>query len=400
MSDEAPLVTREATDAEEAAGHPLVSGEPEASADAAPAVPGALLRGHLTPRRAFMYVALGLVVVLIALVALLLWVLLRPGGLVIRGGAPRAGIEPVMTIIGPGKGQYPTFSGPMGAAFGLDGRIYVVDTGHDRVCVFDRDGKFMFQFGGFGVRKPLPGGRFSWQPGRLDYPVGIAIDKTDGSVYVADFRNDEIEKYDAEGKYLASFPDPTKATGRGSSGQEGHGIAVTAVAVGAGRVYATDTYQVFEFGVDGSLVKQFGKPGLGPEDLDHPNGIAVSPDGTIYVSDSNHARVIAFNQDGHRLWAVGELPAGSSEASQTAALALGMPRGATVMDDGSVVVADAFLFELVRISPDGSISDRFGERGDQPGQFDFVNDVDSSGDLLLVADRGNDRVQVVRLVRR
>lgn len=401
MTDE-PLITGTPEPAETDVPTPPTA-EPSASDDAleadathTPAVP----RGYLTPRKAFTMLAVGLVAVLVLLVGLLIFLLLKPGGLVIRGGDTRAGIVPVLTIVGPGKGPNPTFKDPMGAAFGLDGRIYVSDSGNNRVCVFDRDGAFLFQFGGFGVRKPLPGGAYSWQPGRLDFPVGITVDKTDGSVYVADFRNDQVQKYDAGGHYLASFPDDTKPTGRGSSGQEGKGIAVTDVAVSEGRVYATDTYQVFEFGLDGKVVKQFGKPGLGPEDLDHPNGITVSSDGTIYVSDSNHARIIAFNQEGRRLWAVGELPAGTTDATSAADLSLGMPRGLAVMDDGSVIAADSFMFDLVRITSDGKIAARFGERGQDPGQFDFPNDVDVSGDLLLCADKDNNRVQVVRLTGR
>ena len=69
-----------------------------------------------------------------------MFLLARPGGLLLRGGATRAGIEPVFSIVGPGKGAAPYFKRPMGAAFGLDGRIYVSDTGNNRVCVFNRDG--------------------------------------------------------------------------------------------------------------------------------------------------------------------------------------------------------------------------------------------------------------------
>lgn len=347
-----------------------------------------------SPRRLFIGLAVGLSVALVVLSAWLVTLLSKPSGLVVRGGTARAGLAPVMVIEGPGAGAAPRFSRPMGAAFGLDGRIYVVDTGNNRVCAFDDKGAFLFEFGGFGVRKPLPGGHFTWAPGRLNYPIGIDVDRTDGSVYVADFRNDQIQKFTSEGAFVAAFPDPTKVAGRGGSGQDGRGIAVTDVAVSGGRVYATDTYQVFVFGSDGRLIEQFGKPGSGAADLDHPNGVTVGRDGTIYVSDSNHARLIAFDPKGKRLWSVGDPPA-SAEASG----ALGMPRGLSTLDDGSIVVADAFMFDLPVIGADGRMLSTFGERGDKPGQFNFPNDVSASGGLLLVTDKENNRVQVLRLVR-
>lgn len=349
---------------------------------------------YRTPRLAFAGIAVALCIILVALLACALSLLVREDGLVTRGGSSKADIRPLFVIDGPGKGTYPRFDRPMGAAFGLDGRVYVTDSGHDRVCVFDSSGSFLFEFGTFGVAKPLPGVKRTWAPGRLNYPVGIDVDQ-DGSVYVADFRNDQIQVFDPDGKPLRAFPDPQKPVGKGSSGQGGTGIAVTDVAVRGGKVYATDTYQVFVFNADGSLVWQFGKPGLGPTDLDHPNGVAVGGDGTIYVSDSNHARITALTSDGTLKWNLGRPPSGSIDAT---ASVFSLPRGITTLDNGDVIVADAFNFDLARVSAAGKLIGSYGERGVEPGQFNFPNDVDAYGSRLVIADKENDRVQVVELV--
>jgi DNA-binding beta-propeller fold protein YncE len=248
------------------------------------------------------------------------------------------------------------------------------------------------------VAKPLPGAKNTWSLGKLNYPIGIRVDPQDGTVYVADFHNDQIQAFTADGKALRAFPDAHKPVGKGSSGADGQGIAVTAVAVKAGKVYATDQYQVFEFDTDGKFLRQWGKPGTAPGDIDHPNGIAVAADGTVYVSDSNHARLTAFAKDGTVKWSFGKLPAG--EASQGVLPPLQLPRGAAVTADGRIIVADAFSFELVSISKDGKLNGRYGERGTAPGEFNFPNDVDSSGDRLVVADKENGRVQVLQLVGR
>jgi len=359
------------------------------------ATPAPKRRGlYLTPRQAFAGIAIVLGLLLIALLIYALFFMGKSGGLVTRGGSVQAGIRPLFVIDGPGTGTYPRFDRPMGAAFGLDGRIYVTDSGHNRVCVFDSTGAFLFEFGTFGVAKPLPGAKNSWAPGKLNYPVGIDADQ-DGTVYVADFRNDQVQAFDPDGKPLRSFPDPQKPTGKGSSGQDGTGIAVTDVSARGGKVYATDTYQVFVFNSDGSLVTQFGKPGGGPSDLDHPNGVAVGEDGSVYVSDSNHARVTAFTAGGMLMWNYGSPPEGSGESSSAA---LSLPRGLTTLDNGDIVVVDAFNFDLARITAAGKLVGRYGGRGVEPGQFNFPNDVDSSGNRLVVADKENNRVQVVEIV--
>ena len=353
---------------------------------------------YLTARQAFGILAGVLAALLIALVVWLLFFMGGGSSLVTRGGAARAGIKPLFTIDGPGIGTLPRFDRPMGAAFGIDGRVYVADTGNNRVCVFDHRGKFLFEFGSFGVAKPLPGAKNTWTLGKLNYPIGIRADSQDGTVYVADFHNDQVQAFSSDGKPLRAFPDAHKKVGKGSSGADGQGIAVTAVAVKAGKVYATDQYQTFQFDIDGKLLAQWGKPGTAPGDMDHPNGIAVADDGTVYVSDSNHARVTAYAKDGKVKWTFGAVPA--RQGSQESSPPLQLPRGATLTPDGRIIVADAFGFELVSLSQQGKLNRRYGERGTEPGQFNFPNDVDSSGDRIVVADKENGRVQVLQLVGR
>lgn len=361
--------------------------------DAAPRE--APVRRRFSPRSVAAGGALVLAVVLVGLLAYLLTLFGRTGEE--RGAEPKAsGLEPVLQIGGPGEGPRPRFNRPMGVAFGTEGRVYVADAGNNRICVFSRRGLFLFEFGEFGVAKPLPGGDYTWEPGALNYPTGIDVDE-DGNVYVADFRNDQIQVFDSEGRFLRRFPDPTLPVGKGSSGQDGTGIAVTDVAVRGDRVYATDAFQVFVFSKEGEVLAQFGKPGPAPGDLDHPNGIAVGQDGTIYVADSNHNRVTAFTPEGAPLWNVG---APVDFAATEPKGGLGLPRGLTVLPDGMLAVADAFSFEIVLISPEGKLSGRLGVRGDLPGELDFPNDVDSEGAEIVIADRGNERVQVVRVVRK
>jgi len=357
---------------------------------------------NLTPRQAFVGLAVVLAIVLVGLIVYLLNYIGRPESL--TGVAPTAGVQPVWQVYGPGTGDTPLFSRPMGVAVGNGGRVYVTDSQNNRVCVFDSSGRFLFEFGGFGVAKPLQGSQNTYEPGRLNFPVGIDTDE-EGNVYVASFYNDSIEVFDADGKPLRRFPDPETVVGRGSSGQDGLGIAVTDVAVFEDRIYATDQYQVFVFTLEGELLDQWGKPGVEPGDLDHPNGLAVGEDGTVYVSDSNHARVTAFTPEGEPLWNFGE-PAQSAETSAATSTAgddepeklIELPRGLAVAADGSVLFADAFRFGITRLSAEGEFIVTYGERGVDPGQFNFLNDVEVYRNFIVVADKENNRVQMIRLL--
>lgn len=356
-------------------------------------VPSAETQEHsarLTSVRTFQLLAVGLFIVLIALIVILLLYLARTGGFVTRGGEPIAGLVPVIVIDGPGRGESPEFRRPMDAAFGRNGRIYVSDTENNRVAVFSSGGRFIFEFGGFGLTKPLPGYEATWEEGLMNSPLGIEVDDN-GDVYVADFRNDQIQVFDAQGGFLRRFPEPTQVVGRGSSGQDGTGIAVTDVALWGDLVYALDSYQVVVFTKGGEFVRQFGRPGTGPGELDRPNGIAIMPDSTVIVADSNNGRVQAFTLDGVFQWQTGML--GGTEHE------FGLPRGVAVLGDGTIAVVDAFEFTIVLLEADGTVIGDYGSRGVSPAQLNFPNGIDAEGDLLLVADKENDRVQVLRVDR-
>jgi len=363
-----------------------VSREPEATAEEIQ------VRRILTPTLRLGIVAAVLTVIMLCILAYLLFSLSTPEGFVTRGGETVAGLTPVLVIDGPGRGDQPSFKRPMDAAFAPNGRIYAVDTGNNRITVFSRNGRFLFAFGGFGLTKPLPGYEATWQEGLMNSPLGIEVDDN-GDVYVADFRNDQIQVFDARGRFLRRFPDPNTVVGRGASGQDGTGIAVTDVALWGDYVCALDSYQVVVFTKEGQFVRQFGRPGSGPGEFARPNGIAVMPDSTILVADSNNGRVQAFTLDGVFMWETGVKGGTPYE--------FGLPRGIAVLDEDTIAVVDAFTFSVVLLDGQGVPVGSVGTRGVLPAQLNFPNgiDVSADGELLLVADKENDRVQVLRLDR-
>jgi hypothetical protein len=111
----------------------------------------------------------------------------------------------------------------------------------------------------------------------------------------------------------------------------------------------------------------------------------------VLVADSNNGRIQAFTLDGVFMWQTGTL--GGTEYE------FGLPRGVAALGDGTIAVVDAFEFAVVLLEPDGAVIGDYGSRGVAPAQLNFPNGLDAEGDLLLVADKENDRVQVLRVER-
>ena len=81
------------------------------------------------------------------------------------------------------------FEEPAAIATTAKGHVLVTDAGRGEVVVLDAEGRRIRTFG-----KDL-----------LRYPVGIAVDPTDGSIWVSDSEEDRIHRFDPEGKHVASF---------------------------------------------------------------------------------------------------------------------------------------------------------------------------------------------------
>ena len=129
--------------------------------------------------------------------------------------------------------------------------------------------------------------------------------------------------------------------------------------------------------------------------LRFPQAIAIGPDGSVYVGDQSSHVVQVFSRDGAFLRDVGTAGTRPGELSAVGALA--------VAPDNTLLVADGGSNRVVRFAADGSLLGSFGGVGSDVGQFRFGagggNDAAAggglavAGDVLYVADSGNDRVQ-------
>ncbi|HST05943.1 MAG TPA: hypothetical protein VLQ48_14580, partial [Chloroflexia bacterium] len=218
-----------------------------------------------------------------------------------------------MTDLAPASNDRGAFNLPRGMATGPDGSFYVVDTGNLRIEKFDATGKFVALI---GAGKGTGDGQFAMLNDQSvgTGPGGIAVDKQ-GNIYVADTWNHRVEKFTGDGTYLTqwgSFVDLGSPDGANDSGRDTKFYGPRGVAIGPdGNVYVTDTgnKRVSIFQPDGTYVRQI-TSGKTPDkvtqnyafnqngEMNEPIGVAVDAQGNVYVADSVNHRIQKFDSTG------------------------------------------------------------------------------------------------------
>ena len=139
-------------------------------------------------------------------------------------------------------------------------------------------------------------------PGQYLSPRELAL-APDGSLYVADSLNHRIQHIGPDGKVLqewGTFADISKGDAPGGTFNEPWGVAVGP----DGSVYVADTwnYRIQKFSSDGTFEKMWG---TGPSDAADgfygPRGLAVDGLGRVFVADTGNKRIVIYDGGGKYL---------------------------------------------------------------------------------------------------
>jgi len=201
----------------------------------------------------------------------------------------------VFGIQGAAPGQ---FERPSGIEVGPDGFVYVADTGNHRIQKFTAEGQFVAAFGQHSTVETEAG-----IVRGLNEPWDMTV-SSDGAIYVADTWNHRIQKLDESGEALVAWGlFGQYSLDDGAIGQSAF-YGPRGIVIGSDgdteRLYVTDTgnkrIQVFDS--EGRFSFQWGGGGIMQGYLDEPVGIAIGPEGAIYVADTWNRRVQVFDQQG------------------------------------------------------------------------------------------------------
>jgi YYY domain-containing protein len=140
------------------------------------------------------------------------------------------------------------------------------------------------------------------------------------------------------------------------------------------------------FSPEGVFLRSYGSPGQTPNsgqlspDYSGPGGVAVNEEGLVFVADTWNHRIAVFAPDG-------------AYQREIKAEFWG-PRNLAFYSQ-SLIVADTGKHRLVFLTQDGQVLRSIGGEGQGLGQFIEPVGLAVIGDLLFVADVGNQRIQVL-----
>jgi hypothetical protein len=151
----------------------------------------------------------------------------------------------------------------------------------------------------------------------------------------------------------------------------------------------------------GAPIFNFGSRGQGANQFDLPAGVHIDDKGFVYVADTQNQRVRKYSPAGKLLWDAGTVPDRKFSSHVEAPKGIfQLPTGVTTDANGRVVVIDAFNYNITVLNgATGQKIGTYGEYGQTDGQFDNPSGIsyDPTRDYFVVADTGNNRLQIVRI---
>ncbi len=272
---------------------------------------------------------------------------------------------------GTGNGQ---FNNPFGIAVDNNGNVYVSDYTNNNIQKFDSSGNFILQWGSGGNGT-----------GQFSSPIGVAVDSS-GNVYVADQGNFRIQKFDSLGNYILQWG--SYGSGNGQFVYPWELAVDNSGGSSNGDVFVADNgiQNIQRFTSTGIYVTQWGSNGTGNGQFNSPEGIAIDSNENIYVLDTGNSRIEKFSNTGAYILQWGNMGSGNGQFNGPFELA--------VDGSGNVYVDDRNNNRIEEFNNVGCFITQWGTPGSNNGQFNdsWGMAANSSGDIY-VADTGNDRIQ-------
>lgn len=187
--------------------------------------------------------------------------------------------------------------------------------------------------------------------------------------------------------------EPTFAAAFGSNGSgDGQLKSPGGVAIDPqGNLWVIDKVnnRIQKFDPSGKFISKLGSAGSGDGQFNRPTAIAIAANGDLLVTDSGNGRVQRFSSAGAFISKFGSKGTGSGQFAGSG------PEGIAIDAAGNIWVSDTYGGRIQKFSSAGVFLQSVGTKGSAPGQLGEPTgiDVDPSSNLW-VADWQNHRVSI------
>jgi sugar lactone lactonase YvrE len=283
--------------------------------------------------------------------------------------------------IGSQGGNPGQFGGVRDVTIGPDGNLYISDYAFWHITVYSPTGTFVGQ---------IPNPSLGPPAGGFNQPDGLAVDTVNNWVYVTDTFNHRVQKFTTTGTWLNMWGARFDNLQAGDSMDYPRGVAVDQ---SNGNVWVDDTRAADIKGYDssGNFIRSWGTQGSNNSNYFYAQGIWVGANGQIYVPDSINLRLKVTDQTGKviKLVPCGSIPSGVSS--------LNVGCTAVTQDSaGNTYAADTSDNVVIKWDSNWNAT-TIGTPGAGAGQLNAPTGVAVFGNRLYVEESGNNRISAFDL---
>ncbi|MBV9507340.1 MAG: hypothetical protein JO323_20285 [Acidobacteriia bacterium] len=237
-----------------------------------------------------------------------------------------------------------TMGAPASVAFDAKGHLWVLNRGAQPLMEFDENGKFLRSLG----------------QGMFTRTHGLRLDK-DANIWITDVGAHIVVKLNPQGETLLTLGTKGQSGEWNEATESRHFTEPNDIAFGRnGDVFVVQGHtpqggdpRVLKFDKDGKFLKSWGGKGTEPGKFAVAHGIAIDPDGQLWVADRENQRIQIFDQDGKF---VRELKYA------------GLPCGLQFVDS-NIFMVNGFTGQLLKLDRSGTVLAATGKPGKELGEF-------------------------------
>ena len=264
-------------------------------------------------------------------------------------------------------------SDPYCIAINSDSELIVSEWGSHKVSVYTRRGEKKQEFGSYGEGK-----------GKFKYPYGVAVDKSNGCIFVADGKNHRIQKFTGDGHFMKLAGGPMRGSGS-EQFSDPRGLKLS-----NNKLYVCDrgNHRIQVFDTELNYITSIGdSEGSGPGQFNRPWDVSFDDSSMLHVTDCYNDRIQVLDQDGKYVREYGQRGSGLGQLNRPSFIHV---------DHDYVYVSELCNHSVSVFTTSGRLVHTIGRLGCGPGELRDPRGVvvDTDG-FVYVCDYSNNRVQVV-----